>query len=526
VDHAQIKVAVERARRTREEQGRSIAHAFETLGAATYTQFLRQRNSGADDRMAVVHGARRLTYGMLFERVRQARGALVSRGVTVGDRVALLLNNTDAYVVWYLAILDYGAIAVPLNTKLVAREIDYIVAHAGCLLIVSEAEFEQTLSALAPAKSSPGTLMIDSAEPVALPPPPHQPSSIEEPAALYYTSGTTGVPKGVMHTHRSQIAASLQCPLAWEYDLEKLTALCVTPLFHIAAHTIFLPVLALGGTLVVEPYKTEATLRLLAEHAVTSFFAVPSMLIMLVEKARESKARFPALRALQFGAAPMPVHKLQEVQALFPNARLVHGMGQTESSGSLVTLPSELAMAKAGSVGLAMPAVSIDIFDDQDRALPPGAVGELVARGPNVMTGYFDAPDATTFTLRHGWLHTGDLGYRDEDGCVFLVDRSKDMIIRGGENIYSTEVEHALASHPDIALAAVIGLPDALFGERVHAVVTVRPSAGSLDHGKLLDHCRTMLAAYKLPSSIEVVDDMPTTATGKIQKAKLREARL
>ncbi|HOA93651.1 MAG TPA: AMP-binding protein, partial [Quisquiliibacterium sp.] len=347
-------------------------------------------------------------------------------------------------------------------------------------------------------------------------------ATVDLPAALYYTSGTTGAPKGVVHTHRSLIACTLQSPDALECVFDDLRALAVTPLFHIASHVIFLPVLSLGGTLVVDTYRTDDTIALIERHAINSFFAVPSILLMMTDRALALGRTLPGVRSLQFGAAPMPVSKLSQVRMLFPNAVFVHAMGQTESCGLLVTLPGFLAFERAGSVGFAMAGVEVAIFDDADREVPPGTVGELVARGPNVMARYFGNPEATAETLRSGWLHTGDLGMRDADGLVTLVDRKKDMIIRGGENIYSTEVEHALMRHPAIAQAAVIGTPDPLFGERVTAFVVPRPEANPPTPAELQAHCRTQLAGYKVPAEVWVVDMMPATATGKVQKGGLR----
>ncbi len=348
------------------------------------------------------------------------------------------------------------------------------------------------------------------------------PCVTDRPAALYYTSGTTGAPKGVVHTHRTLIAAALQCPDALEHEFDGLRALAVTPLFHIASHVIFLPVLSLGGMLLVDTYQTDDTIELIARHAINSFFAVPSILLMMTGRARELGCTLPGVRSLQFGAAPMPVSKLSQVRELFPNAVFVHAMGQTESCGLLVTLPGFLAFERAGSVGFAIAGVEIAIFDDADREVSPGIVGELVARGPNVMAGYFRNPEATADTLRSGWLHTGDLGHLDADGLVTLVDRKKDMIIRGGENIYSTEVEHVLMRHPDVAQAAVIGTPDPLFGERVTAFVVPKAEANPPTLDEIQAHCRTLLAGYKVPAELWVVELMPTTATGKVQKGGLR----
>jgi acyl-CoA synthetase (AMP-forming)/AMP-acid ligase II len=255
---------------------------------------------------------------------------------------------------------------------------------------------------------------------------------------------------------------------------------------------------------------------------VTSFFGVPSILLIMAQRAREMGVTLSGVEVVQFGAAPMPMEKLNEVQALFPNAALIHGMGQTESCGTLVSLPSSLGLAKIGSVGIALPATDIAIFDDQDRPVPANTVGELVGRSPSVMTGYLNRPDATAETLKGGWLHTGDLGYLDDDGFLFLVDRKKDMIIRGGQNIYSNEVEQVLAGHPALAEVAVIGQPNPILGEEVCAFVVAKPDHAA-DAASVQDFCRPLLAGYKIPVAVHFIDALPRNATGKVLKPELRK---
>lgn len=325
-----------------------------------------------------------------------------------------------------------------------------------------------------------------------------------------------------MHTHRSLIAGTLQGPPAWGYDNEQVVNLAVTPLFHIANHTVFLPTLAVGGTLVIDTFGTERMLELSQRHRITQVFAVPSILLLLTQFEDRGRFDLGSATRVAFGAAPMPVHKLEAVQALFPNAALVRGMGQTECSGTTVTLPSPQALEKAGSVGIAIAGTEIRIVDEIDADLPAGTVGELVTRGPNVMSRYLNRPEATAEARRGGWLHTGDLGYRDEQGCVYLVDRKKDMIIRAGENIYSSEVEQVLYGMPGIALAAVVGQPSELFGEEVFAFLVAREGAAQLTLDEVQAHCAERLVRFKRPTAIRYLDALPQTATGKIQKGELK----
>jgi acyl-CoA synthetase (AMP-forming)/AMP-acid ligase II len=309
---------------------------------------------------------------------------------------------------------------------------------------------------------------------------------------------------------------------AWGYDRPDLVALAMTPLFHIAAHSWFLPVFANRGTLVIDSYRTERAFELIDRYGVNSFGAVPAMLLMMARHQDRGRYDMSSVTNVRFGASPMPPDKLAEVQALFPNAELFHGMGQTESGGTISVLPGELAFSKAGSTGCPMAGYRVRILDDEGRDLPAGEIGEVVARGPNVMLEYFGQPQETAATLAGGWLRTGDLGYLDEEGCIYLVDRKKDMIIRGGENIYSVEVENVLTQHPSVVQAAVVGLPNPLLGEEVLAFVVTAPGA-TLDHDELRAFCGLHLAAFKIPAAIRLIDQLPATATGKIQKAELRK---
>ncbi|WP_028217100.1 class I adenylate-forming enzyme family protein [Paraburkholderia oxyphila] len=512
---------------TRSERGREILAELKTAAGRTYTGLLRERAQLRLEQPAVVCRGRTLTYGQLLDAVDTARHVLRERGVREQDVVTLLMNNSDHYLVWYLAVLGLGAVAVPLNNRLVAAELAFILGHSQSVLTISEPAFAMVLEQVRAAHGlAVPELVVDveacvtvAASPQTQPEPRIEASA---PAAIYYTSGTTGKPKGVVHTHASLFADALQSPGAWEYDHDDARLLAVTPLFHIAAHTCFFPVLFTGGTLYIDQYSTERTIDLVRRERITAMFAVPSILMLMVDKARALGIVLDSVKTLDFGAAPMSIARLGEVQSLFLNAALVHGMGQTESGGTLVTLPGELAVARAGSVGLPMAAVEVAIFDHEDREVPRGQVGELVARGPNVMRGYLRDEAATSATLRNGWLHTGDLGFQSEEGLITLVDRKKDLIIRGGENIYSSEVEQVLLKHPLVKAAAVVGQPDALFGEQVCAFLSTDPGLAPPSVEALRSHCRDSLADYKVPVAFRFVEEMPLTSTGKIMKAELR----
>ncbi|MGE3907049.1 MAG: class I adenylate-forming enzyme family protein [Reyranellaceae bacterium] len=519
----EIRILRDREIAEREAVARNIAAIMAGLAAATtYTRFLRDAAAGIGDRRAIFDGETTLSYAELFGRVDGAAATLRAHGIVRGDAVAMLVDNSARYVIWFLAIVELGAVAVPINNKLVEREIAYIVGNSKARLFLFDKPYAEVVARVA--AENEGLARLET----------HMPrasertsgkaaATLDDAAAVYYTSGTTGVPKGVVHTHRTLIAGCLQASRAWGWDFEAPVSMAVTPMFHIASHTLFFPILYRGGTLVVATFSADNVLRLMESEGITSFFGVPSILLILANRAREIGVAFPRVKVVQFGAAPMPMDKLGEVQALFPNARLIHGMGQTESCGTLVTLPGELAVLKIGSVGIAIPATQVAIFDDRDNEVPRGQIGELVGRSPSVMREYLGNPAASAETLRGGWLHTGDLGYMDEDGFVYLVDRKKDMIIRGGENVYSNEVEQVLAAHPALSEVAVVGGPDPVMGEKVCAFLVARPGVAEPAIEEIQWHCRQQLAPYKVPVDIRYVDALPRNATGKVLKPELRD---
>jgi acyl-CoA synthetase (AMP-forming)/AMP-acid ligase II len=510
----------------RKQAGDEMGAALAALDPrTTFPSFIRDAVADRLDRRALIDGERVYPYRQLFAAIDAAAIVLEHSGVRPGEAVALLIDNSDRYAVWYFAVLQLGAVAIPINTKLVEREIAHIVGDAGARLAVVDDGYLALMQGIAQAQAKPFGVMGSVLPPAGLTcgSPAAPPAGVlDRPAAVYYTSGTTGMPKGVVHTHRTVIAGCLQAPFAWQFPARDFVSLAVTPLFHIAAHTLFFPVFHSGGTLIIATFKPAEVFELIEGHRVTSFFGVPSILLIMAQRARELGVTFPGVQVVQFGAAPMPMEKLGEVQALFPKAALLHGMGQTESCGTLVTLPGSLALAKIGSVGLPLPATDIAIFDERDRPVAADVVGELVGRSPSVMAGYLNRPDATAETMKSGWLHTGDLGYLDDDGFLFLVDRKKDMIIRGGQNIYSNEVEQVLAGHPALAEVAVIGMPSPILGEEVCAFVVAKPDQPT-DAAQVQEFCRPLLAGYKIPVAVHFIEALPRNATGKVLKPSLRK---
>jgi acyl-CoA synthetase (AMP-forming)/AMP-acid ligase II len=471
----------------------------------------------------------RWTYAELEDRVRRLSGGLDAAGIPLRTSVAVMMRNHADYVASYYAVITAGRVLVPLNVRLAPRELAYILGNARVVAVLADVEFrdvlaqaQQLMNRQLPVYwlSSDGSGTYErllAGQAVA-------PAPVDERdiAAIYYTSGTTGLPKGAMISHRNMAAVAQQNVEAWGFDSPEVVELEISPLFHVSFQEFGPPVHHVGGTLVVDNYSPKRALDLIEKEGINAFFAVPSMLFMMMEAAKETPRDTTGVRLVKYGGAPMPAERLDAVQAMFPNALLVQGFGQTESTGMIaVTWPDEVRPFPL-STGRAISGCDIAIVDDDDQPLPTGSIGEIVARGPQIFAGYFDNPEASAETLRNGWLHTGDLGYLDTGGRLYVVDRKKDLIIRGGQNIYSAEVEEALYLHPAVAEAAVVGQPDALYGEVVVAFVRLKPdtavTAEDLDRFML-----EQIAAYKRPVAYHFVDDLPRTASGKVRKVELRE---
>jgi long-chain acyl-CoA synthetase len=499
-------------------------------GPLTLVQLFERACATHPTKLAVVDTAgNRWTYTELENRVRRLSGGLDAAGIPLRASVAVMMRNHADYVASYYAVITGGRVLVPLNVRLAPRELAYILNNARVEAVLADAEFEEVLEQAQQlmnrriplfrrSHSDDGAyerLLTGPARPSA-------PMDERDIAAIYYTSGTTGLPKGAMISHLNMAAVAQQNVEAWGFDSPDVVELEISPLFHVSFQEFGPPIHHVGGTLVVDNFSPRRALDLIEQEGVNAFFAVPSMLFMMMEIARESPRDMTGVRLVKYGGAPMPAERLDAVQAMFPHAQLVQGFGQTESTGMIaVTWPDEVRPFPL-STGRAISGCDIAIVDDDDQPLPTGTIGEIVARGPQIFSGYFDNPEASAETLRNGWLHTGDLGYLDPGGRLYVVDRKKDLIIRGGQNIYSAEVEEALYLHPSVAEAAVVGQPDTLYGEVVVAFVRLKPeaavSADDLDRFML-----EQIAAYKRPVAYHFVDDLPRTASGKVRKVELRE---
>ncbi len=497
------------------------------------------------DNTATIFDGRKQRYRELWMRAHALSKALADLGLRRGDRVAIYLLNSPQFLEVVYACFEIGAVIVPLNTRLADDELVFIINDAECLAFITDeslqplaASFKSRLHGIehyvavngAGAFTNYETLIApqlgDSAEPLS-----DEGQSEEDLVGLFYTSGTTGLPKGVMLNHRNLWMNAMHT-LAARAPEPNAVFLHAGPMFHLATFPAVINVTLNGGAHAILPkFDLKALLEIVERDRVTSTVLVPTMINFLINHPEISKHDLSSLRRITYGASPMPIELLKRAMKIFPGVEFFQGYGQSESSPLLtvlmpedhVTEGPEHLTRRLASCGRPVIGVEVEVVGDNDNPVKPGEVGEVVARGPNVMMGYWKRPEETASALRGGWLHTGDMATIDEDGYIYLVDRKKDMIISGGENVYSTEVENIVYQHPAVREAAVIGVPDEKWGEAVKAIVTLKDGA-SLSESELIGFCSSRLADYKVPKSVEIREvELPKSATGKILKKQLRE---
>jgi fatty-acyl-CoA synthase len=481
-------------------------------------------------RLAVVHQGGRRTYGQLHDRTTRLAHHLRALGVGRGDRVAFLGPNHPAFLETLFAAARLGAAFVPLNTRLAAPELTQVLTDSGAKLLVYTAAHEP-FAAQFGAGGVPGVLAVDDgyeralAEPDAEsesesesgPAPLDEHVTLDDVAMIMYTSGTTGRAKGAVLTHGNLTWNTVNTLVDGDFGSDEVTLLAA-PMFHTAAlNMTCLPTFLKGGTLVLEEsFSPSRTLDLVEEHRVTVMFGVPAMYQQVAAEARFAAADLSSVRVLLCGGAPVPETLIRTYAAR--GVSFVQGYGMTEASPGVCLLDADNALAKAGSAGVP------HFFNDVRIVDPAGGDaerGELLVEGPTVMSGYWNRPHDTSQALTDGWLHTGDVAVTDPDGYVTIVDRVKDVIISGGENIYPAEVEQALYAHPDIADCAVIGVPDERWGEVGRAVVVLREGAKA-DAAGLLAALDGRLARYKIPTSVVFATELPRGGSGKLLKRPIR----
>lgn len=481
----------------------------------------------AAERTAVVCGDDLVDYRTLHERCRRLAGGLAALGLRRGDRVAVLALNCHRHLEAYLAVPAAGLVVVPLNTRLADPELRAILRSAEARLLLTDRPAGHLASEVEQVVELPDAYddLVAGSVPADL----GAGAGVGEDdlAALFFTGGTTGRSKGVMLTHRNLVANAFHKTLACRFTRDDVL-LAVAPLFHVAGTAPLLGLAWLGAAVVMQPrFVPGDALDLIARRRVTATLPVPSMVAALVAEQRARPRDVSSLRLLGHAGSPIAGDVVRRARATFPDAELAHFYGATETAPIVTALPHEereLGGPRLGSCGQPVPGVEVRVAGPGGSTLEPGQVGEVWVRGPNVMAGYWRDPRATAAALVDGWYRTGDLGYQDDEAYLFLVDRLKDMIVTGGENVYSVEVEDVLVSHPSVLEAAVFGVPDPRWGEAVHAVVAVRPGRdlAGLDRD-LTSHCRATIAGYKTPKHIEVrTEPLPKSGPGKILKRALR----
>jgi len=476
-------------------------------GIARYTnrpgslvEMLRATVDRVGDGLAVAEiGGERVTYRALWDRAARVAGGLRAEGVQPGDRVAIRLPNGLDWVLAFWGSQLAGAVVVPVNTRFKDSEAQYVIDDSGASYVFGA---------------------LPDGEPTAV-----EDLGADDLAAIFYTSGTTGFPKGAMTSHSNFLANSENAVRCVGLDREAgndLATIINVPLFHVTGCNSQLIVShELGGRVYVlaNPLDLEGFLRTASEEHVDMLTSVPAIYHALTRHPAFAETDLSAVRFVSYGGAPIAASAVHQIMEAFPQARVGNGFGLTETSSLTSYLPHEEAAEHADSVGFAMPVCDLAI-DDADSET---GVGELLVRGSNVVQGYWGKPDATAETFVDGWLHTGDLGRIDDDGLLYIVDRKKDMINRGGENVYSIEVEGALAGAPGVGEAAVLGVPDEMMGEKVGAVI-VPAGERDVNVDEVIAHVRERLADFKVPQYVGLRSDpLPRNPGGKVLKDRLRE---
>lgn len=506
-----------------------------------FTQPLHRALQQHPDRTALICGTRRKSFRTLADRVARLAGALRTQGMKQGDRVAMLALNSDRYFEYLIAVPWGGGVITPCNTRWSAAEICYSLHDSGSeiwlvddhfLPLVAEirAQSEQvkTLVYVGDGTVPPGMLgyeeLIAAASPV-----PDTYRSGQDLLGIFYTGGTTGTPKGVMLSHAGFMTCCL-ATIAGRMATGDGIFLHAAPMFHVADLGVGGAHWVLGNSHAFIPgFSPEAIVEAIETERVTDVLLVPTMIQMLVDHPVLRERRdLSSLRSIAYGGSVISEAVIDRTLQTLGDVRLYQGYGMTELSPIASILEPEYHGAagrthgRISSGGRASLCSQIRIVDEDGQDLPSGQTGEIIVRGPHVMLGYWNRPEETAAAIRDGWMHTGDCGFLDDEGFVTVVDRAKDMIISGGENIYSAEVENALGRHPAVTTSAVIGIPSARWGESVHAFVILKPDEATTAD-ELIAHCKTLIAGYKCPASFDFVTELPLSGPGKILKTELRK---
>jgi len=505
------------------------------------TQALHRAEQQHPNRVAVRFGEREYTFREFTQRVARLAGALQSLGMQDGDRVAMLALNSDRYLEYQMGVPWGGGVLNPCNTRWSVAEIAYSLGDSGSSILLVDDQFAPMVEQL---RQQAGTVreviycgegavpdgMLGYEQLLARSAPvPDAVRRGEDLAGIFYTGGTTGFPKGVMLSHTNMCSSGLALRAEGLADAGG-AYLHAAPMFHLADMGLAMPQWFEGNTHVIVPaFNPELVLDMIERCRVTHALFVPTMIQMMVDHPAMKKPRdLSSLKGIAYGASPISEAVLDRAMAALPGVGFTQAYGMTELSPLATINPAYYhstegrKLGKLRSAGRAGFCVEVRVVDSAGNEVPRGTVGEVAVRGPNVMQGYWNKPEQTAQALRNGWMHTGDGAWMDDDGFIFIADRLKDMIISGGENVYSAEVENILAQHPAVASCAVIGIPSEEWGETVHAVVVGKPGQ-AVDAEALIAHCKQLIAHYKCPRSIEFREALPLSGAGKILKTTLRE---
>lgn len=444
-------------------------------------------------------GGERVNYRELWDRSARVAGGLKASGINRGDRVAIRLGNGLDWCLAFFGAQLAGAIAVPVNTRFSESEVEYVITDSSSSFVFLPGE---------PLPDG-GPIAVEDL----------QPSDV---AAIFYTSGTTGFPKGAMTTHENFISNTESCRRVVKLPTDgSIRNLVSVPLFHVTGcNSQLLPTVENGDAVVIMPaFEVQAFLKAMRDERINLLTSVPAVYWLAINQANFGEFDTSAIGWLTYGGAPIAPELVARIMEAFPNARVGNGFGLTETSSVSTFLPHEYAHSRPESVGFGAPVVDLDLFERD----PDTGAGELLIRGSNIVKGYWNKPEATAQAFVGGWLHTGDMARIDEDGFVQIVDRKKDMICRGGENVYCVEVENALAGHPQVFEVAVMGVADEVMGEKVGAVIVPRPGAEA-DAADVIAFARKHLADFKVPQYISIrTQPLPRNPGGKILKPVLRK---
>lgn len=514
-----------------------------------FPDLIRKYAFATPDRKATYFEGRDFSWTSLISRIHSMGQALIDLGITPGDRVAYLGQNSQWLVEMYYVPCAIGAICVPINYRLSVEEMVGVMADCTAEILIVDRHFQDQARALMqqcptlkhlifadwdkPGEAlPPETLHYDTliaqTGPVADDTFDNRASASDDTMIIFYTSGTTGQPKGVMLSHNNLLANAVGSGHLYGYRASDILLLS-GPLFHLGTGSRVYTSIAYGTTMVIQSkFEVNETMQLIEEQRVTTMTLVPTMLGMIMDHPKFDQFDFSSIRCLTYGASPMPVTLMERAIAAIPGVVFCQGYGMTETSPVLSVLvpadhvPGNPRIDKLGSIGQPVIYSDLRIVDENDQPVPQGVSGEIIVRGPQVMNGYWNRPEDTAEALRGGFYHTGDAGYLDQDGYLYIAGRTKEMIISGGENVYPIETENCLSKHPAVAQCAVFGMPHRHWGETVHAVVSLHQGASaSIDD--MVAFTRDHIAHYKAPRSITIWDGpLPLSPTNKIDKSALK----